>query len=133
MSAVEVELLREMYSRRSLDEFGESLHPDAEMHQAPEIPDTDVYRGREEFLRGLAIWLEPWERFRYVPEEISELPDGRVLVKTRLVGRAKSSGVELDQLIYNLWTFRDGKPFRCDNFFSEEAARQAAGLADTSA
>jgi len=125
MSAEQVELLREMYSQRTLEEFAESLHPDAELHQAREIPDTDIYRGRDEFVRGVARWLEEWEGFRYIPEEIVELED-RVLMRIRLTGRAQASGIELDQVIFHVWTFRDAKPFRCQVLWSEEEARAAA-------
>jgi hypothetical protein len=43
MSQENVTTLREMYGRGSLAEFAESLHPQAEMHQEPSIPDADVY------------------------------------------------------------------------------------------
>ena len=132
MSAEQVELLRDMYMRRTVNEFAESLHPEAEMHQAPEIPDTDVYKGREEFARGIFRWLEEWETFRYVPEAIDDLGD-RILIRVLLTGRAKASGVELEQPIWHVWTFRDEQPFRCEIFFSEPDAREAAGLGPTSA
>ena len=45
MSEENVELLREMYRLRSLTEFADSLHPEAELHQARVIPDTDAYYG----------------------------------------------------------------------------------------
>ena len=83
-----VDLLREMYGRRTLAEFAESLHPEAEMHQAKEIPDTDDYYGREEFLRGVGRWLEEWEMFRFIPEELTERGE-LVLMRVRLLGRGQ--------------------------------------------
>ena len=56
VSKENVELLRELYARRTLEEFGASLHQDAEMRQARAVPDTDDYYGREGFLRGLRLW-----------------------------------------------------------------------------
>jgi hypothetical protein len=61
VSKENVKLLREMYGRRTLEEFGESLHPDAEQRAPDSLPDTGDYYGREEFLRGLRLWLEEWE------------------------------------------------------------------------
>jgi hypothetical protein len=96
MSRENVELLREMYRRRSLTEFADSLHPEAELHQALAIPDTDAYYGREEFVRGVSLWLEEWERFRYIPEDVIDLGE-RAIMRVRLSGRAKTSGIKLDQ------------------------------------
>jgi ketosteroid isomerase-like protein len=127
MSQENVEGLREMYSKRSLAEVAESLHPDAEMHQALEVPDADDYYGREEFVRGTRRWLEGWEEFQYALEEVTDLGE-RVFMRVRLSGRAKASGIELDKDIFHLWTFRDGMPWRCDVFIDEERALEAAGL-----
>jgi hypothetical protein len=49
-------------------------------------------------------------------------------MRVRLSGRAKASGIELDEDIFHLWTFRDGMPWRCDVFLDEERALEAAGL-----
>jgi ketosteroid isomerase-like protein len=119
-----VELLRRIYASRSLAEFGAALHPDAEFHQDRVIPDTDDYYGRDEFVRGVERWLEEWETFRYIPEEITDLGE-RAYMRVRLVGRAKASGIELDQTIFHLWTFKDGMPWRCDVYFDEAQALEA--------
>ena len=34
------------------------------------------------------------------------------------------------QTVFHLWTFRDGMPWRCDVFFSEAEALEAAGLSE---
>jgi len=52
----------------------------------------------------------------------------RAFVRVRLSGRAKASGIELQQTVFHLWTSRDGMPWRCEVFVDEDAARQAAGL-----
>jgi ketosteroid isomerase-like protein len=127
MAQENVKGLREMYSKRSLAEVAESLHPDAEMHQAPEVPDADDYYGREAFVRGTRRWLEGWEEFQYALEEVTDLGE-RVFMRVRLSGRAKASGIELDQDVFHLWTFRDGMPWRCDVFIDEGRAFKAAGL-----
>jgi hypothetical protein len=129
MSEENVELLREMYARRSLTEVADSLHPEAELHQARAVPDTDAYYGREEFLRGASLWLEEWETFRYIPEDVIDLGE-RAFMRIRLSGRAKASGIKLDQMAFHLWTFRDGMPWRCDVFAEEGDALEAAGLSE---
>ena len=129
MSEENVELLREMYRLRSLTKFADSLHPEAELHQARVIPDTDAYYGREEFVRGVSLWLEEWERFRYIPEDVIDLVE-RAIMRVRLSGRAKASGIKLDQTTFHVWTFRDGVPWRCEVFTDEQRARAAAGLSE---
>jgi ketosteroid isomerase-like protein len=124
VTAEYIDLLRRIYACRTLAEFGEALHPDAEFLQDSSIPDTDDYFGRDEFIRGTERWLEEWERFRYIPEEMVDLGE-HVYMHVRLRGRAKASGIELDRVIYHLWTFKDGMPWRCEVFFDEAQAREA--------
>ena len=54
MSQENVQILREMYGRRTIAEAAELMHPAAEMRQPSALPDTDEYQGREELLRGSA-------------------------------------------------------------------------------
>ena len=127
MSEQHVQLLHDLYGRRTLEEFANSLHPTAEMRQARAVPDTDDYYGRDEFVRGLQRWLDEWDRFRFVPEEVIDLGE-QVFMRVRLSGRAKTSGVALDQTVFHVWTFREEMPWRCEAFFNEEEARAAAGM-----
>jgi ketosteroid isomerase-like protein len=129
MGPQEIELLREMYGRRSLDEFAESLHPDAEMHQAREVPDADDYYGRDEFVRGTRRWLEEWDRFQYHAEEVIDCGE-RALIRVRLSGRSRAGGLTLEETIFHVWTFRDGMPWRCDVLWNEADARAFAGRRD---
>jgi hypothetical protein len=92
MSRENVELLREMYGRRTLEEFADSVHPEAELHQARAIPDADDYYGRAEFVRGTRLWLEEWDVFRYIPEKLTDCGE-RAFMRVRLSRRAKASGI----------------------------------------
>ncbi len=127
MSQEHVRVLLEMYGRRTVAEAAELMHPAAEMRQPSSLPDTDVYQGREELVRGTLLVLEAWEDFRFTAEEVADLGE-RAFMRVRLSGRGKTSGIELEQTVFHLWTFRDGMPWRCEVFVDEEAARQAAGL-----
>jgi ketosteroid isomerase-like protein len=129
MSQENVDLLREMYGRRTLAEFADALHPDAELHQERSIPDGADYYGRDEFVRGTAQWLEEWEVFSFEPEEVIDV-GGQALARIRLSGRAKASGVELDQTAFHVWTFREGMPWRCEVYFDEAQALEALGLSE---
>jgi ketosteroid isomerase-like protein len=101
--------------------------PGAELRQPSGLADADEYRGREELVRGTGRWLEGWRDFRFTAEEVVDLGE-RAFMRVRLSGRGKASGVELEQTVFHLWTFRDGMPWRCEVFDDEDAAQQAAGL-----
>jgi ketosteroid isomerase-like protein len=116
-----------MYGRRTLADAATLMHPEAEMHQPPALPDTDQYYGREELMRGTHRWLEEWKEYRFTPEEVTDLGD-RAFMRVRFSGRARASGIKLDQTVFHLWTFRDGMPWRCEVFADEDRALKAAGL-----
>jgi hypothetical protein len=64
-----VKIVRDMYeafNRGEIDRSRETLHPAAELHQQP-LADADSYYGRDEFVRGLALWLSAWEKPRFEP------------------------------------------------------------------
>jgi ketosteroid isomerase-like protein len=129
MSQENVRILREMYGRRTVAEAAELMHPAAEMRQPSALPDTDEYHGREQLVRGTRIWLEEWQGFRFTAEEVVDLGE-RAFMRVRLSGRGKSSGIELEQTVFHLWTFRDGMPWRCEVFADEAPALEAAGLSE---
>ncbi len=106
------------------------LHPDAELHQAPELPDAGAYYGLPEFQRGMDLWLDEWESFRFEIEELIDVED-TVLMEIRLWGIAKGSGVESERRgVFHLWTFRDGKAQSCTAYFNRPDALEAAGLSE---
>jgi ketosteroid isomerase-like protein len=125
----QAELLRDIYGRRTIEEFAAELHPDVELNQGQMIPDTGEYRGRDEFVLGVRRWLEEWDTFRFTPEEVVDAGQ-RVFMRLRLWGRASRSGLVAEQAAFHVWTFRDGMPWRCEVYFEEEQARAAAGMLD---
>ena len=131
MSQENVEIVRSMYEAFN-DGDGERalayLHPEAELHQPPELPDSGAYYGLAEFQRGINLWLGEWESFRYEIEGLTDAGD-KVLMEIRLWGIAKGSGVETERRdVFHLWTIRDGKAQRCEVYFNRPDALEAAGL-----
>jgi ketosteroid isomerase-like protein len=118
--------LRDIYCSRTLEEAAELMHPQVEMRQARDVPDTDDDYGRDELVRGTNRWLEEWEDFRFIAEDLTDLDEPRALARVRLKGRARASGIALDQIVFHLWTFRAGLPWRCEVFADEQAATEAA-------
>jgi hypothetical protein len=133
MSAADVEVVREMLETFNQGDYERStaLFDDRiEMRQATAIPDSDVYVGKEAFLRGMARWLSSFERgFKYLPEELVDCGD-RVFARVGLRGIGRGSGLELEGEVFHVYEVRDGRIVRLFVFWDERDAREAAGLAD---
>lgn len=87
------------------------------------------YRGHE----GVRSFYEDlnadWENLRLPYDEVREVGDS-VVVFARLVARGRTSGVDLDVPIGQLWDLRDGRVVRLRAFTEPEDALRAAGAAD---
>ena len=81
------------------------------------------------FFEGQA--RETWEGWpTYEPKELIDAGDA-VVALIRTSARGKSSGVEVDARVWNVWTFRDGKPVEFKYFGEDRAAAlEAAGLSE---
>ena len=103
------------------------LHPDCEFHQNPDFPGERIHRGREGFERGLDVFLNEWDDFRFEPVEV--VAGEHVWMRVRIGGRGRVSGVPVEADVFHVWELRDGSPFRCRVFLAEGESRVAAGLA----
>jgi hypothetical protein len=54
-------------------------------------------------------------------------------VAVRFSGRGKSSGIEVDALLYGVYSLRDGRVVRMDEFSERPQALAAAGLEEQAA
>jgi ketosteroid isomerase-like protein len=80
---------------------------------------------------GLREWFakmdEVWEGgVRFDPEEIVALGNEQVLAAVRTGGRGRGTGIELDQMIFHLYTVRGGRIVRLTTHFTWEEALEAA-------
>jgi ketosteroid isomerase-like protein len=133
MAQENVEIVRSMYeafNRGDVAGATESLHPEAELHQPPEWPDSHSYYGRDEFARGFALWLREFDQPRFEPQEATEAGEDQVIMRVRVSGRGRISGIETTAELFHAWTMRDGKPHRCFVRNSRAAALEAVGLAE---
>jgi uncharacterized protein len=80
------------------------------------------HAGFREYWRGTQ---EIWDHFHFEPEDF--IDDGNsVLVLGRGSGRAKGSGIEIDQPFAMLWKVRAGKAVFGQTFADPDEARAAA-------
>jgi ketosteroid isomerase-like protein len=61
------------------------------------------------------------------PEELVDLGD-RVLSVTRVTGHGSGSGVPVEQLIFQVFTFRQGLVVKQEDFWERREAFEAVGL-----
>jgi ketosteroid isomerase-like protein len=105
------------------------LSPAFEMHQASSIIDTEgVFYGPDALQGALKELKESFEDLSYEAEQFLETPDGRVLVFIRARARGRGSGIEMDNRIAWLWTFRDDQAVRLDVYEEREEALEDLGL-----
>lgn len=98
------------FSRRRVDPF------------VMKVTQEEIDAGRRELLE---VWESPptWE-----PQELIDAGD-KVFAFIRTRAKGKTSGVEIDAHVANVWTFRDGKPVELKYFGEDRAdALEAAGL-----
>jgi ketosteroid isomerase-like protein len=103
-------------------------HPDIEWVEHLDLADGRVYRGHEGVRQSWERWLEQWSEYGFEAERFIDCGED-VLVVTREHGRGLTSGAGASARIYNVFTVREGKIARYREFYDEQAALEAVGLA----
>jgi ketosteroid isomerase-like protein len=93
-----------------------------------EIPWSGTMRTRAEFETYLKSLNRVWETFHLEMEEVREIGDA-VLVVVIERARGRASGVEVEQRVVHLWSFRNRRARRMQTFFSTRQALAAVGAA----
>ncbi len=132
MSQENVDFLRECYRQANEGGFtsvADFVSPEFTM-DSPQGVEASQARDKA----GLKKWFEKmdevWERLAFDPTEISALDAERVIAVVHTSGRAKGSGIEIDQELTHLWTVRDGKAIRLETYSTKREALEAAGLSE---
>lgn len=106
------------------------LAPDFELHQASSIVDTaGTFRGPHALDDSLRELRESFEDLRFEPERFETSRDGAVIVFVRVRGRGRGSGMEIDNLIAWVITYRGNQAVRIAVYEEPSEAIRAAGLA----
>ncbi|MEV0195964.1 nuclear transport factor 2 family protein [Nonomuraea sp. NPDC050691] len=117
------------------ERVAEHLDPEVVLHQAPGLPftGTGTWRGHDGMERFLARFSEVWESMEFLEQEHWGDKD-TVVVRNRVRFRARATGQEVDTLIVQLITVRDGRMLECRPFYWDPQAVSDAcrpGDADT--
>src|SRR5919109_1341602 len=127
-----IELIRsaaEVFDSGDLERWlSEFFDPEIEWRTAAEDPDAATHCGRKAFKRYVQQRMEAFEGLRADNEEYVDAEDGRVFTWVHWTGRGRASGVEADWYLAIIYTLRDGKVVRGEEYFDRAEALEAAGL-----
>jgi ketosteroid isomerase-like protein len=126
MSQKNVEVIRmlfEAYRRGDYDAALECLAPDVHYETGQEIPAD----GRDAVRTMWERWEGAWDEIETVPEEFIDAGD-RVVVTVRYLGKGRGSGITYKDLLFDVYTLRDGLCVHKKEFRSKDEALAAAGL-----
>ena len=98
------------------------------MADVGEDPDAATHRGRQAYKRYLERWIESFDGLHADVEEYIEAGDDRVFTWSRFTGRGRASGAPADWYLAIIFTIREGKVVRGDEYFDRDEALEAAGL-----
>jgi ketosteroid isomerase-like protein len=131
MSQENIEILRrgfEALNARDFDRYYiEFFDPEVEWQSSAEDPDAATHRGLQAYKRYLEQWLESFDGLRADVEELIDVGDDRVLTWNRWTGRGRASGAPADWYLAIIFTMRDGKIVRGEEYFDRDEALEAAG------
>jgi ketosteroid isomerase-like protein len=107
-----------------------AVDPEVEAHTPLSSTRGGPYRGYDGMRQWIADIDDQFEEWYSRPDDWTDLGDGRVLVLGELHMRGRESGIELDQPMGWVLSFRDGKLIRYDVYADHGEARRAAGIDD---
>jgi ketosteroid isomerase-like protein len=126
MSAENLEAVRaaiEAYRRGDYLAASSYLDPDVVWEVGQELPARGPAAVRELWAR----WDSEWEELETVAEELIDAGD-HVIVVMRYRGRGRGSGATVDDLQFEVHTFRDGACIHKADYPTRSDALGAAGL-----
>src|SRR5512133_1673553 len=134
MSQQNVEVVRRMlqaFADGGLDAMAEFWDPDIDWRAAEgAVDDVGEMHGPVAVRRYVQDWIDTFDDFSVVAEELRDVGDDRVLAIQRVTGRAKLSGTETDLRYAVVYTVRDGKVVRGREYLSIDEALEAVGLSE---
>jgi ketosteroid isomerase-like protein len=129
MSQENVEAVRRQqeHFNQSGEVLPEIYDSDAEWMAAREDPDAATHRGLEAIRGYFAQWTGMFEGIDFRAEELIDAGD-KVFAWIRFSGKGITSGAPVEMEQAQIWTFREGKVVRVEEYFDRAEAVEAAGL-----
>jgi ketosteroid isomerase-like protein len=130
MSESNVELVRQGFE--ALNEGGVEalmplIHPEFEVTTPPGLAaEPDTYRGPDGVRRYFDSFYEAMDKIEFKPERFITVGD-RVVVPMTLRARGRTTGIETEQEIVQVWDVEDGQAIRVSVHATIEEAMERAG------
>jgi ketosteroid isomerase-like protein len=103
--------------------------PAVEWVPPPDVSSSGQRRGHEGVRRSMAGWMDYWEDYRFELRELIDYGDD-VLAEGWQRARGKTSGVEVSEEIFSVWTLQAGQVTRQRMFRERAQALAAVGLSE---
>jgi uncharacterized protein len=131
MSEENVEIIRRAHAalgEEGIEAMLAFVHPEFEMVTPPSLAaEPDTYRGHDGIRRWFGGFDDGLENVSTEGREFTDAGD-QVLVHTVLHARGRTTGIDVEQHAFVLWTLRDGLVAGGEVFPERGPALEAAGL-----
>jgi uncharacterized protein len=129
MSQENMEIVRaafDAYFRGDMESALGFVDPEIVVTQRSELPDAAPRHGHAGVVEAIAVWPDQWDDYQL---EIVEIRDAgeHVIVRSHHRGRGKGSGVDVEDEIWYVFAFRNGKVAEWRMFGAEREALEAVG------
>jgi ketosteroid isomerase-like protein len=124
----DVHRLIDAWNRSDVDAILALFDPHCEIVFPPEVPEPGPFYGHAELRQWAEGFLAAWETHH---SEVVEIVDAgeSVIAVLHQVGRGIGSGIEMDETDAHVFTIREAKIIRWQNFNDRAEALKAVGLA----
>jgi ketosteroid isomerase-like protein len=133
MSEENVEIARRSYTalaEEGVEAMLAFVHPEFEVATPPSLAsEPDTFRGHAGVRRWFGAFSDGLEDVYFEGREFTDVGD-QVLVETVLHARGRTTGIDVEQHAFILWTVREGKAVKADVFAERGPALEAAGLSE---
>jgi ketosteroid isomerase-like protein len=103
------------------------VDPAIEWIEPADSPDPETHYGYEGVERSMAHWTEGFDEYGFDILSVRDLGGGRVLGCLLQRARAGGSTVPVEDMLFHIWTIRNGRAVRAEMFRTEQEALNAAG------
>jgi ketosteroid isomerase-like protein len=138
MSQENVELVRRAldgflsagYDMRNVGDFFEVADPNIQFDISRTNPDAQVYRGRDGVIEALEEWIGTWDAYEVEVLELIDASRDRVVTVIHERGRLKGSDAWVEHTRGAVWTIKDRRITRYEEYQDRAKALEAAGLSE---
>ena len=132
MSEENVEIVRQTYvewRRGNMKAGVERFDPEIVFESfMPDASERIVVSGPAEVEAFMREFLRDWRDYRLIGDEYHQAGATRVFVRGRQAAVGRESGAAVEDTMYSVWTFRDGKVVHLIFDRDRQRALEAAGL-----